>query len=289
MRNKTAFTLIELLVVVAIIVALLAILMPSMGEAIAVAQQTSCMASQRQVGVAAMSYASDNFGEYPYNNSQAPNTHTNRSGWVGWAEGRDKYVGYITDNNVFYCPAREDGLGTPTRSNQSTYLGASGKNSHAGWDALPLNVPANFYVWSDYNVFPNFHRRESGRRLNYMLGPNQLEEVSDPDATSLKMPRRAAELEGRSASDVPMVADWVYSRYVYSIIDSQSRGPEQFTGAWNHPAEYAGAHYSGTRWRGMGVTFIDGSTLWRGPDEAAPRINVNVGAQTSSYGYAYWY
>lgn len=56
-----AFTLIELLVVVAIIVSLLAILLPSLGRATHVAQTAKCAANQRQLSIANMSYAADFF------------------------------------------------------------------------------------------------------------------------------------------------------------------------------------------------------------------------------------
>ncbi len=65
MQNKTAFTLIELLVVVAIIIALLAMLMPSMGMAIYQAQNLQCVSRQRQFTLATLSYCADNFGIYP--------------------------------------------------------------------------------------------------------------------------------------------------------------------------------------------------------------------------------
>ena len=57
-----AFTLIELLVVVAIIVALLAILMPAMNKAIATAETAACASNLRQLGLAEIQYTSDHFG-----------------------------------------------------------------------------------------------------------------------------------------------------------------------------------------------------------------------------------
>lgn len=60
-----AFTLIELLVVVAIIVALLAILMPSMGRAIEVANRAVCASNQRQLGLTGLNYATDHVGMFP--------------------------------------------------------------------------------------------------------------------------------------------------------------------------------------------------------------------------------
>ena len=63
MQHRRAFTLIELLVVVAIIVALLAILLPSLNKAIAIAQRTQCMSNLHQWGTGLLSYSADNFGK----------------------------------------------------------------------------------------------------------------------------------------------------------------------------------------------------------------------------------
>jgi len=58
--KRSAFTLIELLVVVAIIVALLAILLPSMGKAIELSEDAVCTAHIGQMGKAMLGYVADN-------------------------------------------------------------------------------------------------------------------------------------------------------------------------------------------------------------------------------------
>ena len=60
MQRKHAFTLIELLVVVAIIVALIAILLPAMNKAIEVAHRAVCGSNLRQIGIGSLTYTVDN-------------------------------------------------------------------------------------------------------------------------------------------------------------------------------------------------------------------------------------
>jgi prepilin-type N-terminal cleavage/methylation domain-containing protein/prepilin-type processing-associated H-X9-DG protein len=65
MERRHAFTLIELLVVIAIILALLAILMPSLNKALAVGESAVCASNQRQLHMATMAYTADNFTLLP--------------------------------------------------------------------------------------------------------------------------------------------------------------------------------------------------------------------------------
>ncbi len=59
------FTLVEMLVILAIIVALMALLMPALRHSLGIARQTACAGNQRQIAAALLTYKDDNYGFIP--------------------------------------------------------------------------------------------------------------------------------------------------------------------------------------------------------------------------------
>lgn len=101
MRHRNAFTLIELLVVIAIIVALIAILLPSMGRAIEVSNRAVCGSNQRQLVLTALAYAADHKGIFP----ESTRPDGEQSTWHVDPDQRDllfKRYGLTFDS--FSCP-----------------------------------------------------------------------------------------------------------------------------------------------------------------------------------------
>jgi len=125
MQQRNAFTLVELLVVVAIIVALLAILLPSMNRAIAIAQSVQCQSQERQIMLGCMTYSSDHMGALPEPNYDAGNG----SAWkgAGWlyrvpisADIKKVETGslwpLLNSHEIYRCPTHEKPWGNGGRT-----------------------------------------------------------------------------------------------------------------------------------------------------------------------------
>jgi prepilin-type N-terminal cleavage/methylation domain-containing protein/prepilin-type processing-associated H-X9-DG protein len=125
-RGGFGFTLIELLVVVTIIVMLLAILLPSTGRAMMVAEFTVCKSNQHQLLIGTSSYTVSNRGTYPifrmYGSISA-------LGVAGWNASLDDNNGvrkallypFIKNDAVYVCPTYGSMMPGTTRSYSANF------------------------------------------------------------------------------------------------------------------------------------------------------------------------
>ena len=115
--RSTGFTLIELLVVVSVIAVLLAILLPSLGKARALAQRSGCGSNLKQLALAWTVYLDDHDGRF----YQGIRANFDYGGWKGtkgwWPRPLNKYVGLNDPNGVteddakvFCCPSDRGGI-----------------------------------------------------------------------------------------------------------------------------------------------------------------------------------
>jgi len=107
MKKRYGFTLIELLVVVAIIAVLIAILLPALGEARAIAMQMSCAGRMKQIGMGMHMYLNENKDTFP------PWRYADPVGFLYWGDLLKSYVGDKTPSegldgspcgDIFFCP-----------------------------------------------------------------------------------------------------------------------------------------------------------------------------------------
>ena len=129
--RQTAFTLIELLVVVAIISALIAILLPSLGKAKELARRAVCLSNQRQFANGSFAYAAANRTRMPRYTSWSTHFITGSAGATA-IDNRPYMLDVVGQNpDVFYCPSHE-------------MLNAN--TPGVGWHANEANPTATRYI-----------------------------------------------------------------------------------------------------------------------------------------------
>lgn len=185
-----AFTLIELLVVVAVISLLMAILLPALAKARAVARRISCQSNLRQLAIAWKAYLQDNDGVF-YNTytirlvrkDSQPNMRY--GGWRGFGIlGTDprplnKYLRLPPDienrnsAKIFCCPA--DNGGIPGRGYQKVYDYFG--NSYNANPCLIGQAGFTFNLW--YSPYTGIVK-DFGDRTNVRVKEVTLDVIGNP-------------------------------------------------------------------------------------------------------------
>ena len=148
-RTGSGFTLVELLVVIGIVAVLIAILPPALNGARERANAIKCMSNLRQLGMAFVTYSTDNKG---YVIPSYTMTGINGGADVpleGWAPilDRDGYIGgdRANDGSVFVCPSMLDveGMrGGQTGTDPGKPKGwMDWPNLRLGMDNVPTTIP----------------------------------------------------------------------------------------------------------------------------------------------------
>ncbi|MEY4487917.1 MAG: hypothetical protein RIQ79_425 [Verrucomicrobiota bacterium] len=127
--TQRAFTLIELLTVIAIIGILAAIIIPTVGSVRDAAKASACISSLRQVGLSAITYASDNKNYLPY---------AGTGNDAAWAKTLAAYINTPPNqkSTIFVCP----GTAIPVEESTNPADIVLTYGMHAG--LMPRGLPA---------------------------------------------------------------------------------------------------------------------------------------------------
>lgn len=234
MRRIIAFTLIELLVVIAIIIALLAILLPSMNRAILAAQMTECASNMRQTAIVTADYAQDHLGALPRHDfshgvGRNPNAMTRKTA----EELVDRGLGW----RMWFCPTRDNVFGP----DPSWAITGEPETNAEAMDQMDVFGP-EWLMWPNFWWVP----RQAGN------GPVP----SMNGQTYELLPTRVSH---DNAMTFPIISDFMQGW------NGGMPDPSDPTQAW-------GAHAGGTEIVNINRGFLDGAVDRRTPDEVEPMI-----------------
>ena len=250
-RVKDGFTLIELLVVISIIALLIAILLPSLGQAKKVALRAACASNLHNLSLSVLMYGIDKnelpgrSGYHKYvTNYFRPGPDGPSSNEAGDFSGL--YPAYVTDPTVCYCPA--------------------GAISLASASEYPWYFEAPWHrIFGRYITYDYF-----GQQREDMLARDPPLDVDDEVvllAAALDSPSESVLLTDVSIAQEP--ARWSGQEHDYEIC--------------NHPGWAGGTNvFAPFPREGTNIAALDGSVRWAKEADTKPRL---LWTGNSTYGY----
>jgi prepilin-type N-terminal cleavage/methylation domain-containing protein len=174
-KSKSGFTIVEILVVIAIILFLVALLMPALQRVKETAKLTKCISNLRQISMATFMYAADNEGLAPYDDATVagndeyftPRSHdVSHSSYSKTYPKNKWFAEYLSGgelgkmNRIAYCPSGgrfgERGPNVPSSDKKGAYPNVSyGMNAYLVEDDWFAAVGSNYRDCTPLAQVPN--------------------------------------------------------------------------------------------------------------------------------------
>lgn len=143
-RRGNDFTLIEVLVVISIVSLLIAILLPALSKAKATSRSISCQSQLRQLGIWAITYATDNKGILPTHGDKKYSGYWEELSLTSWHDktiSANLYDGWGDKEGPLWCPEAKIKVSPQRPTPRGITYGINqfmGGNSHVGGVSMPV-------------------------------------------------------------------------------------------------------------------------------------------------------
>ncbi len=238
--RRTAFTVVELLVVISIIILLIALLLPAIGNAREVGRRAVCASNQRQIATGSTSYANDHNGVLPVFETWAMHFVTSNPGVV--VDPRDLLIEIGGSPDTYYCPSHKE-----LRRDDPVY----------GWDSVN---PNRYMSYGPIGIW-----QQSTTAVSWPKTYTAYPQVDPTLPRQGNRPVRLSEAEPDMAVSTDSQISWYAGTWGISFTYPGD-------GVWpNDPGYYAYLSYphreGDNSWAGTNAAFFDGSSQWRNFDQ----------------------
>lgn len=231
---RHGFTIPEMLAVVALIMIIIALLLPSLSRAKELARRSICLSQQHQISVGSIAYSSANQSKTPEYRSWAmhfisgPDTPLNQ-----------QLLQELTgDPQVYYCPSDER---------------VSYEDPIVGWNG----TGSRYMSYGPIGIWQQSLTTNSGWAKHYV-------DLPEEPATSVDQQGNRPKRRYEATSQVAMITDSQIAWYAGSWgISFTYPGDDVWPDDPGYYAYYAYPHRTLNAWAGTNVVYFDGSGEWR--------------------------
>jgi prepilin-type N-terminal cleavage/methylation domain-containing protein/prepilin-type processing-associated H-X9-DG protein len=238
--KKFGFTLIELLVVISIIAVLMAVSIPALGRARAIAKALSSMSNMRQWGVGAVMVTNDNNGRLPWEGNKDDNMAQNFKNDNWWANSVPIMLGQRSYREISEQAVRDNSFVPLPPVSDSIFIDPAAK-----FPSQYQKSVVRFYDRSSNYEYQLFFCYVWNSELNNGPTPSPHDDIKNVNIANInRSSETALMVEMRTTNEELEASDYEYYRIRHLL--------GRHRGDWKRLAR---RHLGGSH-----ITFVDGHT-----------------------------